>query len=575
MSAAILRKARHVLDDPVLRRWLLRRIAGIEKSPPKFVMGAPPYLGRPSASNAKQWSPRWTGRESTERSRPVNATVQIDLPGLKVDISSDNAGALFDRDYPDLETLLAAHRFAWVPLAGPSVDNGWVNTIWEAWISRYNTERTGWPWHAYTTAERAINIIDFSARFGLPGNREETIKILASHADEIRWNLEYFGEHYTSNHLSNNGRGLLKIGVSLGLREHANDGAEIMIAEAGRIFGRSGLLNEGSSHYHLLATRNYIDAWLAASSAQMESAPLLKNIAERAVAAIGGLELPGGIPLIGDISPDGPPTYFALLPASKNGDLTWLSNLDEECRRSVINLISGVSSTSPDSLAEDGWHRFEARGWHALAFVSPDGWPPMPGHGHQDLGSFELHDGDCPVIIDPGRGTYEDEAYQASNMHNYLTIGGKAAMPTNRPYYSDMFRCLILPKPPTFARTNIGAKLVHYGFSRFRGLGKAEREWRTDGDSLSIEDRLEGTGSHLTTRRFVVCGDVSVDGQIATLRTKGRIYTIKGTTKARKSVISRWAAYGRSVPATIIEYRRREKLPSNNVTVIKRVGNDR
>ena len=40
-----------------------------------------------------------------------------------------------------------------------------------------------------------------------------------------------------------------------------------MIAEAGRIFGRSGLLNEGSSHYHLLVTRNYIDAWLSAKSA--------------------------------------------------------------------------------------------------------------------------------------------------------------------------------------------------------------------------------------------------------------------------------------------------------------------
>ena len=258
--------------------------------------------------------------ESVQRFSPVDGTVKIDLPGLTIDVSSDNPGALFDRDYPDLETLLAAHRFAWVPLAGPGVDIGWINTIWEAWIGRYNTDRNGWPWHAYTAAERAINIIDFADRFGLPGNREDTVQSLAGHAESIRNNLEYFGEHYTSNHLSNNGRGLLRIGVALGIEEYAEDGAKIMIAEAGRIFGRSGLLNEGSSHYHLLVTRNYIDAWLAADKAGIEHAPVLKDIAERAVAAVSGLCLPGGMPLIGDISPDAPPAYFAFLTGAETDD---------------------------------------------------------------------------------------------------------------------------------------------------------------------------------------------------------------------------------------------------------------
>ena len=112
MTAAILRKARHVLDDPVLRRWLFRRIAGLEPPAPKFTTGAPPYLRRLNSSNNEQRSPRWTGQESVQRFSPVDGTVKIDLPGLTIDVSSDNPGALFDRDYPDLETLLAAHRFA-------------------------------------------------------------------------------------------------------------------------------------------------------------------------------------------------------------------------------------------------------------------------------------------------------------------------------------------------------------------------------------------------------------------------------------------------------------------------------
>ena len=48
--------------------------------------------------------------ESVQRYNPVNGMIKIDLPGLTVDVSSDNPGALFDRDYPDIENCWP-HRF--------------------------------------------------------------------------------------------------------------------------------------------------------------------------------------------------------------------------------------------------------------------------------------------------------------------------------------------------------------------------------------------------------------------------------------------------------------------------------
>ena len=306
MSSALIRKARHLIEDPVLRQWLIRHLTGLERSPRAFVAGAPPYMTVSRDPKFVKSVPRWTGNSEGSGFSAPNEAISIELPGETVTLSPGDPGELFDRTYHDLETLLAAYRFAWVPLAGPTVNTDWVNALWSCWAEKFGTRETGWAWHAYTAAERAINIIDFAQFAGLPGDEDLTIALLLKHAVVIRNNLEYFGDHYTSNHLSNNGRGLLRIGIALDVEEFADVGAKIMIAEAGRIFGRSGVLREGSSHYHLLATRNYLDAWLAVDAAGFAQASLLRDVAERALAAVSGLCLPGGMPLIGDISPDAP-----------------------------------------------------------------------------------------------------------------------------------------------------------------------------------------------------------------------------------------------------------------------------
>ena len=87
---------------------------------------------------------------------------------------------------------------------------------------------------------------------------------MQAHAPAILGALEYFGDSYTSNHLANNGRGLFLLGLALGDAASADIGGRILLNEAKRIFLPSGVLREGSTHYHALLARNYAVAAEAA-----------------------------------------------------------------------------------------------------------------------------------------------------------------------------------------------------------------------------------------------------------------------------------------------------------------------
>lgn len=570
MMQALIRKARHVLNDPVLRHWLLRRLVGLEKQLSGFVVGQPPYLGPPA-----EISPEAPGElvpgdfPAGSFARPVSPA-SIALPGETVEVSPADPGLLFTRRYNDIETLLAAHRFAWVPVAGAAVEPDWVAALWQSWTPRFGKDDSGWPWHAYTAAERAINIIDFSRRFGLPDDRQAMCALLARHADIIRNNLEYFGDHYTSNHLSNNGRGLLRIGAALGRPEYAETGARIMVAEAGRIFGRSGVLREGSTHYHQLITRNYIDAWVDARMVDLDQTAMLRDIAERALAVIPGLFLPGGMPLIGDISPDVPPAYLAGL-AGGAGENIWPAMLSNDRRQEILALIGTTAAVSPDKLADDGWHRFGGHGWQALSYVPPDGWPPMPGHGHRDLGGFELHDDGVPIIVDPGRGSYADSDYEDAAMHNGVLIDGAGGAPINRAYYAPEFRDRVIRTRPNLQRTRDGSVLHGAGFQHVAGIDAVEREWRFTKTGLSIADSIAGRGRRRIRRQFCTPHPVVPDGDSAIINAGPASYRLSMGSTISFVEMTCWSAYGKGMAGTLIVTETNEKLPIDAVATLERL----
>ncbi len=557
--AAIRRKATQILKDPVLRHWLIGKMIGRHGGEPKFVPHQPPYLAQLETGE----TPAAARFPSGPRSEPTAPTC-ISLPGRNLRLDPGDEGWLFGATLGDSETWLGLHRFAWVPLAGGRLDPAWLHVLYREWKSRFADQPGGWPWHPYTAAERAVNLIDFAALHGPPEAMEAFTALLRIHAEEIERRLEYYGDHHTGNHLANNGRGLYRIGLALGDARIAAVGRTILHAEAKRILTPTGTLREGSSHYQLIVTRWYVDCWLAARRHLPKDAPDLETIAGQMLAALPGLALPGGFPLIGDISPDSPPEFLF---ADNQFGGAWLSVLPAD-EREAVEQLRNESGSGPH---DESWHRFVAGEWTGLWHVTSEGWPFMPGHGHNDCGGFELHWRDVPVFVDPGRGTYGENGdavrYRSADMHNTLTIDSRDPYPPNRPYYDKTYRESVC-SGATIIRSDDGLEVRHGGYQRFRHVGAVQRDWRFSDDGLALRDRVAGQGRHLVRRRFITPHPVTLKEENAVIDAGRVLVTLSGA-KFSVSPVIRWRAYGRGEPAWAVDAACEADLPMDHTIWIE------
>jgi hypothetical protein len=561
MLNALIRKSRQVIEDPVLRQWLIGRALGRYQGEPAFTPHRPPYLDGLLA--LKQQSPNPPVSFSTlEVGRPQSA-ITLPLPGENVILNPGDEHALFKLEFKDTETLLAIHRFAWVPLLGKDIDPAWVNALWQAWRDTYRQPSHDWPWHPYTATERAINILDFAGRRGLPGPVDDTLELLAAHGPAIGEQLEYFGDHHTSNHMANNGRGLFRLGLALGIEAYADMGAQILLEEAKRIFRPSGILREGSSHYHLLLTRNYADAWLAAGHHNRGETPALKSITQRAMSVIPNLFLPGGMPLVGDISPDSPPHFLSCLFKGNNG---WISLLDED-DTSQIKALRGTAKKEP--LVEDGWLRGEFGLWSGLWHASPEGWSHMPGHGHQDCGGFELHFGEQPIFVDPGRGAYgstgEAHYFQSAAAHNGIIIDDCEPYPANKPYYCGLFRDKYAKSTPKLNKIENYVTLTYVGYGGLQSVDSVTRQWTFSEGAVAIESQISGSNSHdIVQRLYTPLAVYQNDGSV-TLTGKNSAFRLTSQTGSFEIEPTKiWHTYGHSEPGSVIIITSCNSLPYTN-----------
>lgn len=552
MIGVVLRRIGHVLRDDVLRRWLVERALGRTPRAAPARTHWPPYLARkPLVGPVRLLLPR-----QMREVAPAEPVI-IQLPGVSVEVDPAVPMEIFDKRFDDLETYLAVHRFSWLPLTA-GIAPALVDTLWHAWKTRYRTRKSDWAWHPYTTAERAINILDFAARCGLSKSQRDDEEVLHEHASVILEHLEYFGETGTGNHLANNGRGLLHLGRFLGLPEIAEVGREILVQEARRLFGEGGVLREGSTHYHLLLTRTYVEAWLLSRGHEREG--VFREIANRTLGALTALCLPGGLPLVGDISPDSPPEYLCGLLPQGNIALGWTGRLSVS-DQSAVRTLRDYSQRSGLCLS-DGWHRYDREAWSALWFVALAGFPPIPGHAHQDMGGFELHWRGHPLFIDRGRGAYggplaQDQA-EAGWGHNTLLIDGWDPYPTNRPYYDDAFRSRVA-QTPVMLRDGASLSLRHGGYQRI-GVGPVTRTWSFN-DRCDIHDSVLGTNIRSITRFLHTPWPVSLVGNIALIEHPAGHIRVEGGCPPVCQPTRAWTAYSRGRPATTISFHVRTQLP--------------
>ena len=570
MLSSLIRKIRQLRGDPVLRQWLVGRALGRWPGEPAFTPHKPPYLDGLLTLASETPSCDFQELPGAEPSAPLI----LDLAGQTLEVEPGQETALFERHFDDTETLLALHRFAWMADQGGAVDPAWVQALWQAWLEKFAEPSHDWPWHPYTAAERAINILNFARRHGLPGDQQKTLRCLAGHAPLIAERLEYFGDHHSSNHLANNGRGLFILGLTLGLEKAARVGEAILLAEAERIISPSGILREGSSHYHLLVTRNYLEAWLCARRHDQASVQVLKDVASKLLAAASIFDMPGGFSVVGDISPDCPPAYLtSILSGSNDG---WLGTLDDEERVAFLALRD-VYRKAPSKTINDGWVSGQFANWCGLWHADPEGWSHMPGHGHQDIGSFDLNYGNEAVIIDPGRGAYGETGgaarYRAGEMHNALQVDGADPFPANKPYYDERFRRKISREGLKLRKTETGIGVRHHGFSRLKGVGAHERTWHFDGGRVVVSDALEGSGKHTQTRTLITPLEVSPAGKdfiLSGANSRFRISCADSNVTARVVPITRWLAYAKGVPASALIFTSSDALPfSGEISILK------
>jgi Heparinase II/III-like protein len=558
-----LRKLRTLAGDPVLRKWVLWRMrhgAGPKTAP---LNPHPPYL----AGLAAQSTVRRTasaGHFAEARRGPPSAGIVLPLAGSTLAIEPGGEHSTFETSFADGEIEEALHRFAWIPLLGADLDPAWVTALWSAWRRRFAARPSYEPaWQAYTAAERVCNILDHARVHGLPAPLDDTARILADHGDIILSRLEYGGEGNTSNHLANNGRGLFRLGLAFGLPEFAAIGGRILLEEARRLFLPGGLLREGSSHYHFIVLRHFADAWLAARAHGRPETDALEAVVQRALAAAPGLVLPGGLPLIGDVSPDSPPEFLNGLIRADAAASGWTGLLGDDDRAALLALRE--TSTPVDLTGDQGWLRFQNQPWSGLWHVPLRGWPETPGHAHHDIGSFELHCDEERVFIDSGRRCYGESGVAAfgrsAQAHNTLLIDDQDPYPPNKPYYDDRFRAYIAGPAPEIGRHANGVEIRHSGYSRLRGIGAVRRRWTFDGAAMMIRDSVEGHGRRHIRRRLLTTLSVKADGTSALLTGKTAAYRLLAETPIEVRAATVWPAYGVDLPATCLDISVTATLP--------------
>jgi hypothetical protein len=553
MLARLTRQLRQVAADPVLRRHLTGRLLGRWPSLPRPAHTPVPGLAFPQACipTRLDWPALPEGAGGADL--PLAGTALAASP------------ALFECTFDDGETLSALHRFAWIPLLGDGVRFGDVQALWQAWRARFATPDDSPVWEAYTAAERAINLLDLGRRAGLPAPVADTVAVLAAHAAGIAERLEYFGEHGTHNHLCNNARGLYRLGCDLGMDAWAEVGAALLRREIARIFLASGCLREGSSHYHLLYVRNIADCWLAARRAGRDAeAAEWQAVLERMLAVVPHLALPGGLPLVGDISPDSPPGFLAGLLPGGDAAQGWTGLLPAEERAALVALRDATVPVDKAVLAADGWLRADMGAWSGLWYAAPEGWSFSPGHGHQDTGSAEIHFAGVPLFVDAGRGGYGESGdaalFRSAAVHNGIQVDGADPYPVNKPYYAPQFRRAIGGEPPRLAATPDGVALSFDGFARLRGVGRVTRAWQFAGNRLVLVDEVAGSGRHRLTRRLVTPHPARMEGGRVLIDLPGHVAAVTGEGLSVRED-KRWLAYGTAAPAWVIEADGPQSLP--------------
>ena len=557
MSNALLTFFTENLSDPVLRRWRLGRLLGrwpAVKEPEAqlkpFLDGLAGFAAAPPAAGLPDLTRRMPRRPA-----------RLLLAGREVELQPTRTAAVFQAALP-AAAQHALQTFSWLPRQSDLAPEG-VSELWRAWVDRAPRPGQGDAvWHPDITAQRAVNLLDFARRAGLPGPRKKTLEVLGAHLRLILERLDYrLGTGAVTQ-----GHAVYRLGLDLGEEAAAQHGMAILTTEARRLIGRSGVVLAESTGQHLRLTRCYADAWLAARRHGRPDVARLAAFLRPMLAVVPVLTLPGGLPEIGDMPGDWSADMLGCLCPGGDPATGWGALLTAEERTALASLRDGTALYDLDLLRGDGWLRADFGPWSGLWHAAPQGWSGITGQGHQDLGACELHFGGRPLFVDPGSPPpFGDrraaELVRTAAAHGGLTLAGHDPYPAARPFYSDDFRREIAGLPPVLVPEHDGVSLAFDSYRRLGGPRQCLRRWRFGDGALVLDDRILGTGRYLVERRFITPMVAVVESNGVMLIDGSRKFRITGDAPAVVHKGCRWAPDGTELPLTLVVFAARCNLP--------------
>jgi hypothetical protein len=554
------------LGDPVYRRWIVDRMLGGHRAAQAPATPAPAVTGEPGEL------PGTVGFGDLAPP-PRGLSPAIVLPGQSIRAEPRSLERL-PQSLSGAAANTAFHAFAWLLVAD---DPALLAALWPAWLERFASSRhAAEAWAPAAAAARAVALLDFARRHGLPAPRQATIDALAAHAKVLASHLAATrpGPSATSA-LADQGRALFRLGLDLDMPKSAALGASWLAAEAKRLILPSGMSRLASTQRHLALAATYADAWLAARRSARPEAPALAAAAHRLLSVMPVLALPGGLPLVGDIAETLPLGWLdGLLPGADLGR-GWTGRLSQSEQAALTGLRDNEPLADLEAMRPDGWLRFDAKEWSGLWHAQPGGWMAPDGCGHQDAGGCELHYAGVPVFVDPG-GSRLGLANGAglcdsASVHGGLQLDGRDPFPTDHSAYSDQFRRRVGGPPPSLRAEWDGVSLAAAGFVWLGGPRDVQRRWRFADGLLTIEDFVNGTGRYAVTRRLLTPLVVTIEEPtVALLEGGGLRFRLTANSGLSVGHAVRWVGYGVEQPLSSIEMRTQANLPWRGRIVVER-----
>jgi hypothetical protein len=326
----------------------------------------------------------------------------------------------------------------------------------------------------------------------------------------LRRNLEH---DVPNNHLLANFRALAWVGMFFPSwpesKQLAQFGLDGLWSQARRQVLADGVHDERSISYHTIVLQDLLETWLLARSREVsvpsDIEPLLHGMFE----FLAATRTPNGTwPMLNDTVPGYPidPEQVLAAGAALFSRPELISHTENPSRSTYRDWLVGPLATthggsSPTPLdskifQDAGYAVLRDEHTYLLFDAGPMGPARLPGHGHADSLSFELHTGNVGLIVDPGVFTYAAgrwrNHFRATASHNTVAVDEQ-----DQCVFWGAFRVAFPPASELTSWSEDHVEGQHDGYCRFSdAVLHRRRISRIGPGTFEILDIFEGSGDH-------------------------------------------------------------------------------